>query len=289
MDNRKSFQAPVPLESQRTLLSEPSSTDPPADQSFQSMDNQNQTFYNFIPDRNSMQLYSDDPNMDNQLYRYSKHDSIMLDPAALQGFERNMTLRYIPLTPQGNLVIDIPVADRVLTFSNYNNGSDFTHARYTAVTVGADDFVKKGYVLKQQEMDRKTEVFIVVTMYNEDHILFSKTMSAIMKNISYLCSLKNSRTWGSKGWQKVVVCIVSDGRSKIHRKVLDVLGIMGVYQDGIMKDSVNGESVVGHLFEYTTQVCVTKDLSVRGSNSGYCPVQIIFFLKEKNAKKVSDS
>lgn len=29
-----------------------------------------------------------------------------------------------------------------------------------------------------------------------------------------------SKTWNDKGWQKVVVCIVSDGRSKIHPRTL---------------------------------------------------------------------
>lgn len=31
---------------------------------------------------------------------------------------------------------------------------------------------------------------------------------------------------------------------------------MGVYQDGLMKDSVNGKDVQAHLFEYTTQMCI---------------------------------
>jgi hypothetical protein len=32
---------------------------------------------------------------------------------------------------------------------------------------------------------------------------------------------------------QVVVCIVADGRHKIHPKVLDVLTILGVYRDGL--------------------------------------------------------
>jgi chitin synthase len=198
------------------------------------------------------------------------------------------TNRYIPLTPQGNLVIDIPVADKVLKFAGYKTG-EFTYTRYTAITCGANDFADKGYVLRQQESGRNTEIFIVVTMYNEDHLLFCKTMVALMKNIRYLCSL-DSNIWGKDGWKKVVVCIVADGRNKINRKVLDILGIMGVYLDGIMKDSVNDNPVVAHMFEYTTQMCISQDrekeLRVRGFESGFFPMQILFCLKEKNAKKV---
>ena len=112
-------------------------------------------------------------------------------------------------------------------------------------------------------------------------------MTAIMKNIAHLCSRKRSSMWGDEGWKKVVVCIVSDGRAKVNRRVLDVMGIMGVYQDGIMKDHVNEKTVTAHVFEYTTQVCVTPDLKVQGHDKGYVPVQVLFCLKEKNAKKIN--
>ena len=111
-------------------------------------------------------------------------------------------------------------------------------------------------------------------------------MSALMKNIAYLCSRSKSSTWGEDGWKKVIICIVSDGRSKINRRTLDVLGIMGVYQDGIMKETVSEKPVTAHVFEYTTQICVTRNLKVQGRENGYVPVQILFCLKEKNAKKV---
>ena len=54
-----------------------------------------------------------------------------------------------------------------------------------------------------------------------------------------------------------------------------------------MKDHVNQKPVTAHLFEYTTQVCVTPDLRVHGHEKGYVPVQILFCLKEKNAKKIN--
>lgn len=133
-------------------------------------------------------------------------------------------------------------------------------------------------------MGRKTELFIVMTMYNEDDGLFVKTMSAVQKNIAHLCSRSKSKMWGPDGWKKVVVCIVSDGRNKIHPRTLKVLGLMGCYQEGIAKDSVAGKDVTAHIFEYTTQVCVDNTGSIK---RGMVPVQILFCLKEKNAKKLN--
>jgi chitin synthase len=246
---------------------------------------------NIYPQRSSLAPHQVNGAKDSYLadpYNYDKHQSIMIDPATVQNMlTLRQTRRYVPLT-NGNLVVDIPVARKVLKFAS-GNTREFTHTRYTAVTCGADEFTSKGYVLRQQENETHTEIFIVVTMYNEDHLLFCKTMSALMKNIRYLCSL-NSKNWGPDGWKKVVVCIVSDGRSKINRKVLDILGLMGVYQDGIMKDSVNDVPVAAHMFEYTTQMCISQDhgkeTTIRGCESGFFPMQILFCLKEKNAKKV---
>lgn len=67
-------------------------------------------------------------------------------------------------------------------------------------------------------------------MYNEDDQLFLKTMNSVIKNIAHLCSRTKSKTWGPDGWQKATVCVVADGRTKIHPRVLKVLGAMGVYQ-----------------------------------------------------------
>ena len=78
-------------------------------------------------------------------------------------------------------------------------------------------------------------------------------MHGVMKNISHLCTRDRSRTWGVQGWEKVTVCIVSDGRTKIHPRTLSVLAAMGVYQDGIAKNVVNGKPVVAHLYEVSSR------------------------------------
>ena len=76
---------------------------------------------------------------------------------------------------------------------------------------------------------------------------------------------------------------------------------MGCYQDGVAKDTVNGQDVTAHIFEYaypallscnvidflqryTSHVVVTDTGEVAPSA---CPVQIIFCLKEQNKKKLN--
>ncbi|KAJ3199087.1 Chitin synthase, class 2 [Entophlyctis luteolus] len=133
-------------------------------------------------------------------------------------------------------------------------------------------------------------------MYNEAENLFTKTWKAVIRNISYICSKRNAKVWGPEGWKKIVVCVIADGRTKIHRRTLTVLGIMGVYQEGIIKTSVNGNPTTAHIFEYTTKVYVEQNNSqtVKGPREfqgfgglSLPPVQVIFCLKELNAKKIN--
>ncbi|ORX68956.1 hypothetical protein DL89DRAFT_168763 [Linderina pennispora] len=199
---------------------------------------------------------------------------------------RKRHLKQVELT-SGNLVLDCPVPRRVIEMGKYREGNEFTHMRYTAVTSDPNEFMNAKYTLRPVLYGRETELFIVLTMYNEDEILFNRTFAAVMKNIAHLCSRTNSRTWGADAWKKVVVCIVSDGRNKINERVLAVLGTMGVYQDGVMQNSVNNKPVTGHIFEYTAQVCMDASMNFRGPSKGMPPVQVLFCLKEKNAKKIN--
>jgi chitin synthase len=114
---------------------------------------------------------------------------------------------------------------------------EFTHMRYSAATCDPNDFLSSGFTLRQVHYDppRRTELFIVLTMYNEDEELFCRTMHGVIKNVAHLCGRDRSKTWGKEGWKKVVVCIVSDGRAKINARTLSVIATMGAYQDGIAK------------------------------------------------------
>lgn len=187
----------------------------------------------------------------------------------------------------GELILECKIPTILYSFLPRRDDVEFTHMRYTAVTCDPDDFVNKGYKLRQNIADRETELFICITMYNEDEINFTRTMHAVMKNIAHFCSRSKSRTWGENGWQKIVVCIVSDGRTKIHPRTLDALAAMGVYQDGIAKNLVNQKEVQAHVYEYTTQVSLDSDLKFKGAEKGIVPVQMLFCLKEKNAKKLN--
>jgi chitin synthase len=189
----------------------------------------------------------------------------------------------------GELILECKIPTILHSFLPRRDEAEFTHMRYTAVTCDPDDFVVKGYKLRQNfsPTNRETELFICITMYNENEIDFTRTMHGVMRNIAHFCSRTRSRTWGEQGWQKIVVCIISDGRRKVHPRTLDALAAMGVYQDGIAKNLVNQKEVTAHVYEYTTQVSLDADLKFKGAEKGIVPCQMIFCLKEKNAKKLN--
>ncbi|KAF8578758.1 glycosyltransferase family 2 protein [Ramaria rubella] len=201
--------------------------------------------------------------------------------AAREQLMRRRSMRQVELQ-HGNLVLDVQVPSHIVTGNS--KSEEMTKMRYTAATCDPDDFMRKKYTLRPYLYGRQTELFIVMTMYNEDEVLFVKTMNAVIKNVAHLCSRGRSKTWGSEGWKKVVVCVVSDGRNKVNKRTLQVLNLMGCYQEGIAKDSVGGKDVTAHIFEYTSQVVVSSTGEV---SAGSCPVQIIFCLKEQNKKKLN--
>ncbi|KAI9097307.1 glycosyltransferase family 2 protein [Phlyctochytrium arcticum] len=195
-------------------------------------------------------------------------------------------IKTVKLSQSGNLVIRQRVPDDVLKNVKHIKGEEFESMRYTAATCDPDDFIAKGYNLRCSNYGRKIELFIVVTMYNEDHEGFNRTMFALAQNLKYLCE-KNKYGWDENSWQKVAICIVADGRSKIHPNVLKVLEVMGVYQDGLAQSAVNGEPTTAHIFEYTPQTSLDPKMQLWASREGIPPMQVIFCLKELNAKKIN--
>ncbi|TFK26808.1 chitin synthase 2 [Coprinopsis marcescibilis] len=195
---------------------------------------------------------------------------------------KRRSIKKVFLT-QGNLVLDVPVPSKIVPVGK-EGVEEFSKMRYTAATCDPDDFKSSRYTLRPYLMGRETELFIVMTMYNEDEVLFVRTMNAVLKNVAHLCGRQKSKTWGPEGWKKVVVCVVSDGRSKVNKRTLQVLNLMGCYQEGIAKDSVGGKDVTAHIFEYTTTAIVTDSGEVAVNS---CPVQILFCLKEQNKKKLN--
>ncbi|ETI24792.1 chitin synthase 2 [Cladophialophora carrionii CBS 160.54] len=209
-----------------------------------------------------------------------------------QPIRRWKTVKEVQLF-NGNLVLDCPVPPKLLAnvpHAKPPERDEFTHMRYSAATCDPSEFFGERFTLRQRlfAKPRETELFIVVTMYNEDEFLFARTMIGVFKNIEYMCNRNTSKTWGKEAWKKIVVCIVSDGRAKINPRTRAVLAGLGVYQDGIAKQQVNGKDVTAHIYEYTTQVGLElKGTQVSLKPRSATPVQLLFCLKEKNQKKIN--
>jgi chitin synthase len=127
--------------------------------------------------------------------------------------------------------------------------------------------------------------------------------------------------WGPDGWKKVVVCVVSDGRSKVNKRTLQVLSLVSciislhshptnqapqrwdVTKKASPKTPLQAKMSLptsssqfyhsllfnfAYLptlpFRYTSSVIVTETGEV---SQGSCPVQVIFCLKEQNKKKLN--
>ncbi len=76
---------------------------------------------------------------------------------------RNNATKRVPLT-NGNLVLDLPVPPKLVL--PRTGHPEVMKTRYTAVTCDPDDFEKNGHFLRQNQMNRRTELFICITMYN---------------------------------------------------------------------------------------------------------------------------
>jgi len=246
------------------------------------------------PDMHSRESYMTESTFTDSLYDDKDIDEELYG-AAPAGKQERRGAREAQLEKKevklinGELVLECKIPTILYSFLPRRDDIEFTHMRYTAVTCDPNDFVETGYKLRQNigSSPRETELLICVTMYNENEIDFTRTMHGVMRNISHFCSRSKSRTWGKDGWQKIVVCIISDGRGKVHPRTLDALAAMGCYQEGIAKNQVNQKEVSAHVYEYTTQVSLDADLKFKGAEKGIVPCQMIFCLKEKNLKKLN--
>ncbi|KAG0682510.1 Chitin synthase, class 1 [Pichia californica] len=194
----------------------------------------------------------------------------------------------------GNLVLDCPVSEILLRKYQVpltEKDREFLFMRFQACTAEPEDFQFKKFSLRQNfyTKPRETELMIVITMYNEDEFLLARTLKGVFKNIRHFYSLKHSSTWGPTSWQKIVVCIVSDGRQKINPRSKALLAALGVYQEGFAKNKINDDEVVSHIYEYTTMVGISKiykdHISLTTDNQ--IPVQMVFCLKEQNQRKIN--
>lgn len=102
--------------------------------------------------------------------------------------------------------------------------------------------------------NRHTELLIAVTYYNEDKVLTARTLHGVMQNVRDIVKLKKTEFWdkGGPAWQKIVVCLVFDGMDPCDKNTLDVLATIGVFQDGVMKQDVDGRETVAHIVRFPT-------------------------------------
>ncbi|QRV76364.1 chitin synthase [Ceratobasidium sp. AG-Ba] len=217
-----------------------------------------------------------------------------------QTIKRGKTKKVV--LKSGNFVADYavptPVAKAVEPKYANTTTNEFTHMRYTAATCDPDEFtIENGWSLRVPSYGRQTELLIAVTSYNEDKVLYARTLHGVMLNIRDICKTKQSKYWkrhaeeGTPAWQKITVALIVDGLEAMDKSVLDILATVGVYQDGVMKKEVDKKETVAHIFEYTTQLSIDPSMTLvqpHGDDAGnMVPVQIIFVLKAKNQKKIN--
>lgn len=103
--------------------------------------------------------------------------------AAREKLMKRRSVRQVQLT-QGNLVLDVPAPSNIVP-GDKTGIEEFSKMRYTAATCDPDDFMSSRYTLRPYLMGRQTELFIVMTMYNEDEVLFVRTMNSYVPSVSF--------------------------------------------------------------------------------------------------------
>ena len=102
----------------------------------------------------------------------SNHTSLPETPLDTQHFgpapsgrviRRHKTKKRVPLT-NGNLVVNLDVPPKLVL--PRRGMQEMMQTRYTAVTCDPDEFEKNGFFLRQNERGRRTELLIMITMYN---------------------------------------------------------------------------------------------------------------------------
>ncbi|KAK7202813.1 glycosyltransferase family 2 protein [Myxozyma melibiosi] len=223
-------------------------------------------------------------------------------PAPALQLRRHLTTRKVKFF-RGNLVLDCQVSNELLSRSTNSTGREFTHMRYTAATSATPTlFPQEDYTLRQSlyNTPRSTEMFVVVTLYNESDELLARTLKGVFANIYHLCKIKPNRpggdVWGPDSWKKVVVCVVADGRAIMKPRAKALMAALGCYQEGVAVNKVDEKEVTAHIYEYTTQIGISdvrngvvsfSDNREDEMKNKACPIQLLFCLKEKNAKKIN--
>eukprot|EP00475_Leptophrys_vorax_P042468 TRINITY_DN8004_c0_g1_i1.p2 TRINITY_DN8004_c0_g1~~TRINITY_DN8004_c0_g1_i1.p2 ORF type:complete len:629 (-),score=152.11 TRINITY_DN8004_c0_g1_i1:1995-3881(-) len=115
-------------------------------------------------------------------------------------------------------------------------------------------------------------------MYNEKRDELKRTLTGIAENIRYMCDKLHIADF----WKEVIVCIVSDGRTKANNDTIDYLTEIGICSPALIdKGLAKYEDVSVHLFESTVKLQSNPTL-----NEYHLPMQLMFALKERNGGKL---
>ena len=157
------------------------------------------------------QGYAQGPHPIQQPQQYPPRPGMYRDGSSSAGWsvvrEKLMKRRSVKQVQlfRGNLVLDVPVPSHI-TPAGKGDIEEFSKMRYTAATCDPDDFMSSRYSLRQYLSGRDTELFIVMTMYNEDEVLFVKTMNACV--IFHFNKCRNSLALPRKVSLRILVIFV---------------------------------------------------------------------------------
>ncbi|RQM23199.1 hypothetical protein B5M09_001335, partial [Aphanomyces astaci] len=150
------------------------------------------------------------------------------------------------------------------------------------------NFTNEGYRLHCIEEGRSPQLLVVITMYNEDEVEMYSTLKKVANNIEHIKSKKLPGYEGDDSWKNILVCVVSDGRTKANKGTLAFLRDVGVFDEDAMNIMMVGVDVQCHVFEFCVQLKKGKDIADSiASKHLYPPTQVVFALKEHNAGKLN--
>jgi chitin synthase len=139
---------------------------------------------------------------------------------------------------------------------------EFKYVRYSAAVCDPKNYKKYGYDLRQRRVtqgSRQVELFIAITMYDEDDELLARTLIGVFENIRYI---ENQSGWSRSSWKNIVVCVIADGVEKLNPRAAALLAALGVYQPTARERSVpqmgnrtEWKDTVAHIYEVCIWTC----------------------------------
>jgi chitin synthase len=124
---------------------------------------------------------------------------------------------------------------------------------------------------------RSAEILIVITSFNEDASMYSRSLEGIFANIQEISTSTRSKHWrncvedGDPTSQRITIALVVDGLDEMGEGVANLLAGMGAFQPDLLKSQIGGRGTAAHVFE---SVVSAGQLEAEGFPSAV-PVQFI--------------